>query len=110
MMLRKLNGLIGKPYNKINYHCYSFIEEVLNVPKLVDVHVDTANDDVKKYIGLFTQLDSPVNGCIVLLGRSHIGVYHSGHVYHCDTHGVRAETTRALKYRYNSFKFYKVKK
>lgn len=108
-IIKKLNDLIGKPYHEINYHCYSFIEEVLNVPKLDDVHVATAKDDVNKYIGLFREKTFPTDFCIVLLGKSHIGVFFNGYIYHNDVKGVRAETVRAMKYRYNNFKFYEVR-
>lgn len=104
-----INTLIGKAYDKDKYHCWHFIEEVLDVPTLADVHVDTANDDVDKYIGLFTEIEVPINNCIVLMGVSHVGLWYNNGIYHNDTHGVRYETIRALKYRYPSFKFYKVK-
>jgi len=58
-----INTLIGKPYDKENYHCWHFIEDVLDVPLLKDVHVDTANDDVDKYIGLF---DRDINSSEIL--------------------------------------------
>jgi hypothetical protein len=72
--------------------------------------MESAKDDVSKYIGLFTELNTPVNGCIVLLGKRHIGVFYDGMIFHNDRMGVRAETQRALKYKYNGFKYYKVKK
>ena len=105
-----INTLIGKAYNKDNYHCWTFIEDVLDVPKLKDVHVDTANDDVDKYIDLFTEIITPQKYCIVLMGRSHIGIWYNNGIYHNDIQGVRYETFRALKYRYPTFKYYKVKK
>ncbi len=105
-----INTLIGKPYDKENYHCWHFIEDVLDVPLLKDVHVDTANDDVDKYIGLFEEIQTPQNYCIVLLGKSHIGIWYNGGIYHNDEQGVRYEPQRVLKMKYPSFKFYKVKK
>lgn len=104
------NTLIGKKYDKENYHCWHFIEEVLDVPTLRDVHVDTANDDVVRYIGLFNEIPSPVNNCIVLIGKSHIGIWYNNGIYHNDTHGVRYEPFRSIKMRYPTFKFYEVKK
>ena len=105
-----MNALIGKKYDKEKYHCWHFVEEVLDVPTLQDVHVDTANDDVDKYIGLFEEIKTPENNCIVLLGKSHIGVWFGYNIYHNDTHGVRCETERALRFRYPSFRYFKVKK
>ena len=105
-----INTLVGKPYDKENYHCWHFIEEVLAVPTLKDVHVDTANDDVEKYIGLFMEIDAPVNYCIVLIGKSHIGIWYNGGIYHNDTRGVRYESMRVIKMRYPTFKYFKVNK
>ena len=105
-----INSLIGKPYDAKEYHCWHFIEDVLDVPTLKDVHVDTAKDDVNKYIGLFTEIDKPFNYCIVLIGKSHIGIWYNNGIYHNDTHGVRYEPMRAMKLRYPTFKYYEVKK
>lgn len=104
-----INSLIGKAYDKDTYHCWHFIEEVLDVPSLQDVHVDTAKDDVEKYKGLFEEIGAPVDNCIVLLGSSHVGIYFRHNIYHNDTHGVRCESMRVLRMRYPSFKYYKVK-
>ena len=105
-----INTLVGKPYDKENYHCWHFIEDVLDVPLLKDVHVDTANDDVDKYIGLFEEILTPQKYCIVLMGKSHIGIWYNDGIYHNDEHGVRYESKRVLKMKYPSFKYYKVKK
>ena len=72
-----VNTLIGKPYDKDNYHCWHFIEEVLPVPTLLDVHVDSAKGDVDKYLHLFTEMDEPKDNCIVLLGESHVGIWYN---------------------------------
>lgn len=103
-----MNNLIGKPYDKENYHCWHFIEEVLDVPTLSDVHVDTAKDDVEKYKNVFAEILEPTNYCIVLLGVSHIGIWYNGTIYHNDIHGVRSETLRVIKMKYASIKYYKV--
>ena len=105
-----INKLVGKQYDKENYHCWHFIEEALDVPLLCDVHVDTANDDVEKYIGLFNEIETPTNYCIVLLGDIHIGIWYNNGIYHNDTHGVRYEPLRSIKYRYKSLRYYEVKK
>lgn len=105
-----LNEFIGKPYDKEKYHCWHFIEEALDVPKLSDVHVDTAKGDVEKYKGLFEEIDTPEDYCIVLLGSSHVGVWFRHNIYHNDTHGVRCETERSLRMRYPYFTYYKVQK
>ena len=105
-----INTLVGKPYDKENYHCWHFIEDVLDVPLLKDVHVDTANDDVDKYIGLFEEILTPQKYCIVLMGKSHIGIWYNDGIYHNAEHGVRYEPKRVFKMKYPAFKYYKVKK
>ena len=108
--LDKLNSLIGKPYDKENYHCYHLLSDTLDVPSLKDVHVDTALGDIAKYKDMFIQIDNAVNMCIVLIGKKHIGIYYNGGIFHNDTHGVRYEPLRVIKLRYRTFKYYKVKK
>ena len=105
-----INSLIGKPYDKDTYHCWTFVEEALDVPTLKDVHVDTANNDIKKYIDMFKEITVPTNYCLVLIGKSHIGIWYNGGIYHNDTRGVRYESLRVIKMRYPTFKFFKVNK
>lgn len=105
-MIDKLNDLVGKPYDKINYHCYHFIEEVLDVPKLLDVHTNTAKDDVSHYKDLFEEIDEPEDYCIALLGISHIGIYYKGGIFHNDVQGVKYDRTRNIKLRYKSIVYY----
>ena len=103
------NSLIGKQYDKDTYHCWHFIEEVMHVPLLQDVHVDHANDDVEKHIGKFEELDAAENNCIVLIGKSHIGIWYNGGIYHNDVGGVRYETHRVMRMKYPGFRYFKVK-
>lgn len=107
--MTEANSLIGKAYDKETFHCWHFIEQVLQVPTLLNVHVDSAKDDVDKYIDLFTEINEPTNNCIVLMGVSHVGIWYNGGIYHNDTQGVRYEPQRVLKMKYPSFKYYKVK-
>lgn len=109
-MIDKLNSLIGTPYDKENYHCWTFIEDVLDVPTLKDVHVDTALNDVAKYEGLFEEMMTPENYCIVLLGSSHIGIWYRYNIYHNDSHGVRCESERVMRMKYPTFRYFKAKK
>lgn len=108
--MTNINSLIGKPYDKEKYHCWHFIEEVLDVPTLKDVHVDTARGDIAKYEGLFEEIEAPVDNCIVILGSSHVGIYFRHNIYHNDTQGVRCESVRVLRMKYTSFRYFKVKK
>jgi len=100
------NSLIGKQYDKDTYHCYHFIEECLNVPKLDDVAVDTVINDIEKYRELFSEIIFPIDYCIALLGDKHIGIYHDGGVYHNDTQGVRYQSLRVMKMQYKTIRYY----
>ncbi len=107
--LQKLNSYIGTKYDKDSFHCYTYLEHCLNVPKLSDVHVDTAKDDVLKYVDMFREIDTPEPFCIVLLGVSHIGVWYKGGIFHNDDPTVRYESERVMKLKYNTLKYYEVK-
>ncbi len=107
-IIKDPNTLIGKGYNHTDFHCWTFIEECLNVPTLKDVAVATAIDDVKKLDVLFTEIEKPINNCIILIGKSHVGIYYKNGAYHNDTHGVRWESLRTLKLRYKGLKYYDV--
>ncbi len=107
--LEKLNSLVGKEYHATDYHCYTFIQDVLPVPNLFNVHVDTAKNDIEKYKYLFEKIEEPIDFCIVLLGDKHIGIWYNGGIYHNDHGGVRYETKRVMKLKYRSFTFYKTK-
>ena len=96
MIKKDPSKLIGKPYNKDTYHCYHFIEECIDVPKLRDIAVDTVTDDISKYKHLFNEISKPVDYCIALLGTSHIGIYYQNGVYHNDKQGVRFEQLRSI--------------
>jgi len=108
-LLTNPNDLVGKPYDKETYHCYHFIEECLNVPKLDDIAVGTVSNDIERYKDLFTLIVFPIDYSIVLLGKTHIGIYHDGRIYHNDTQGVRCESLRIIKLKYNSIKYFIVK-
>jgi len=105
-LLTNPNTLIGKKYNKDDYHCYHFIEECLSVPKLDDVAVDTVSNDIEKYRDLFTEIVFPIDYCIALLGDTHIGIYYSGGIYHNNSHGVAYQSLRVIRLNYKEVKYY----
>ncbi len=109
MILKKLNALVGKAYDAEKYHCYHFIEEVLPVPVLTEVHVDTAKGDFEKYKDRFDRIDEPVDFCIVQLGEKHIGIWYQDGIFHNDIQGVRYETQRVMKMKYKNFTFFNVR-
>lgn len=104
-----INALIGKPYDHVSYHCWHFIEEVLPVPKLENVHADCAKADVDKYTELFNEIQFPTDYCIVLLGDTHVGIWYNNGIYHNDKSGVRYESYRVMKLKYKGFKWYSLK-
>lgn len=109
-MITRLNNAIGTPYDAVDYHCYSFIEDMIpEAPRLSEVHEMTARSDMVRYIGLFSGCDV-VDGCIVTMGDSHVGIYHSGYVYHNSKQdGVIAQPLRTIKMLYSQLAYYQVK-
>lgn len=107
--LDKLNSYVGHAYNKDSFHCYTYLEKCMDVPILSDVHVETAKGDVDKYIDFFTELDTPENYCIALLGESHIGAYYNGGVFHADKPMVRYESMRVIKMKYKNVRYFKIR-
>ncbi len=100
------NSLVGKAFDHVDYHCYSFIEECLDVPRLDEVAVSTARNDIHKHKGLFELIEHPEDYCIVLLGDSHVGIYYNNGIYHNDICGVRYESMRVMKLKYNKVVYY----
>lgn len=108
-LLKNPNELIGKLYDEEHYHCYTFLEEVVDVPQLKAISVALASEDVAKHISKFKEIEEPFPYCIALLGESHIGLYFENGCYHNDTGGVRYEPLRSLKLKYKGVKFYDVR-
>lgn len=106
----RINSLIGKKYNSINYHCYHLIEELLDVPKL-EVTVKNRSKDIPNSLGKFIELENRYKYCIALIGEEHIGIYLDNDlILHNDVLGVRIEHIDQLKYKYNFIKYYEYKK
>ncbi len=102
------NYFIGREYNKDTFHCYTFLEECLNVPRLKDVAVDTAKNDIERYKNLFTEIETAINYCIIVLGDTHIGIMYGNGAYHCDRMGVRWESLRSLKLKYKKVEYFDI--
>lgn len=107
-LIKNPNEIIGKEYNPHTYHCYHFMEECLNVPRLEDVATDTVLDDVIKYKDMFMPIKEPIAYCVALLGDKHIGIYLNDGVYHNDTTGVRYERLRNIKRKYKTVSYYDI--
>ena len=107
-MISRLNALIGKKFDKENYHCYDFIKEILDVPSLKDVSVANAKNDIEKYSKIFTKIDVPEEVSIIEMNGMHVGICIDGsHVYHNDKYGVRCESLRNIKAQYKNLTYYR---
>ncbi len=106
MILREPDELVGKKYDEETYHCWSFIEECLVVPTLHNIAVSRAEENVNDNMAYFIEMENPLNYCIVLLGKKHVGIYVSGNVYHNDIDAVKCQPLRALKRLYPSVKYF----
>lgn len=108
-LIDKLNQSIGTPFDSVSFHCYHFVQSILPVPNLFNIHIETAKDDVNKYRYLFEKIDTSEDFCVVLLGDKHIGVGYKDGAYHADKPSVRYETYRVLKMKYKTIEFYRIK-
>ena len=121
--LEIVNNLIGKPYNKNTFNCWTLIELIVpNAPK-VDIEVDSVTTTVKKIdkelkdnIDNFTypNMGEEIEGDIVLFGHgdnmyNHAGVYYNNIIIHNDTQGVRTEKYDIMKNKYKNVKILRVK-
>lgn len=107
-LLKNPNTLIGKTYDPIKYHCWHFVEECLDVPKIEDIAVSTAKGDINKNKILFKEVKLPTEYCIILLGKKHVGIYYCDGAYHNDKSGVRWEHLNTLNKIYGELKYYDI--
>lgn len=115
-MIEKINKLIGKPYDRRNYHCWSFIEEIYpNAPK-IDYVQENLYNSIKKFEEnlkiqkfFFKYIEKPENFDIILLGNkkglNHVGIYYEDSIIHNDVQGVRVETLKSIKARFNNSQY-----
>lgn len=109
MMVKKdPDTLIGKRYDEQSYHCYDFIVECLDVPSLDDISVATAESDIRDNTPFYKEIDIPVNYCIIVLGKKHIGIFKDGYIYHNDRDCVKAESMRTMQRKYTKMRYYDV--
>ena len=113
-MIDKINSLIGKPYNAVNYHCFHLVKELQ--PKAPDIDVIASQMagarlmNGKVYSG-WEITDTPHNLDIVLLGTRedvyhHAGVLFEGGIVHADKPSVRYESLSHIKKRYPCIRYY----
>ena len=105
-LLKDPNELVGKPYDSEMYHCWHFIEECLDVPKLHHIAVSTAQADFNENIPFFIEIDEPINYCLAVLGTKHVGIYKDNHIYHADRDMVKCESLRAMRRKYNTLRYF----
>jgi len=105
-ILREPDELVGKPYDAETFHCWHFIEECLDVPRLQHLSVDRAEENINDNLPFFIEREEPMDYCLVLLGTRHIGIYKNGNVYHNDRDAVKCQPLRVLKRLYNPITYY----
>ena len=106
-MIEVLESLLGKRYDKIYYHCWTFVEEFytklnIKVPNIKHlVHILTRDGDFSKFTRLYFREVPKYDGCMVLIGDKHIGIYYKDYIFHNDAPGVQAEREGVLKIKYS---------
>jgi len=105
-VIKNPDELVGTPYNKDTFHCWHFIETCLDVPKLDDIAIETAQKDIDKNKPYYVELKTPIDYCLALLCGKHIGIYYNNMIYHADRDMVKCETMRAMQRKYPIITFW----
>ncbi len=108
----KINGIIGKKYDAVNFHCYDLV--MFLVPDAPMIEGDTKNltctvKQFKSEIPLHNlneiDEDSFKDKDIILLGSNniyhHVGIYYDGGIVHNSKVGVVYEPLHMIKKIYN---------
>ena len=105
-ILQDPDTLVGTKYDAMQFNCWTFIETCLDVPKIGTIVEDMAEATINEHIPYYIELKEPIDYCLVILGKSHIGIYKDGHVYHADRDMVKCESLRAMKRKYAKIAYY----
>ena len=107
----KVNAIIGKPYDRENYHCYDVVEYLVpGAPKVQQtaITMSSIREINREHVGV-VDIDEPVNECIVLLGNNdlitHAGVFYNNMIIHNESTGVRAEHISKIKQRFSLVRY-----
>ena len=110
----KINSLIGKQYDAVNYHCWHLVMDLQpNVPHIDIIASKTAGvrhmNDGEYSNWEVTQHPKDLDVC--LLGNRedalhHAGVYFKGSIIHNDLTTVRSESLDTIKTKYKCIKYY----
>ena len=113
-MIDKINEVIGKPFDAVNFHCYHLVRYL--VPKAPDWRVVASIAEGLRWSSELTKLTkrvtTPESGDIALLGRTfktmyHAGVYFEGRIVHVDSVGTRAELLHIIARKYPAIRYYR---
>lgn len=113
-MIDKINELIGKPYDRETYHCWTLVMELQPKAPSIDTIASRMsaarlmNEEV--YSGVI-ETDTPKDMDICLLGNRegvfhHAGIYFQGMIIHADMPAVRAEFLDIILNRYPYKRFF----
>ena len=116
MLAEHIQTLIGKPYDKENYHCWHLVMELVpTAPSIDEVgtmknSLNLMNQEYKAY----KPTNTPCDGDIVLLGRRadsyyHAGVYYQGRVVHALDPAVVFQPLSKLATSFSAIGFYTCK-
>lgn len=121
-MMKSIDPLLNRKFDRDNYHCVHF---------LIDAGTHLFDYDFSHcFLGLTGSLnntlspskagmskgeltDKPSDGSIMLAltldNKHHVGLYYCGRVLHLSESGPRFETLRSIKRQYKKVRFYDVK-
>ncbi len=80
--MRDINSVIGKKYDFEKWNCYSLVQWFYpdKAPTVEDVHENILKDakrfkrHLENFKSLYDKVDTPDDGNVIMMGRSHIGV------------------------------------
>ena len=105
-ILKEPDDFIGTPFDADSFHCWTLVEKCLDVPTLHGISVSRAEENINDNLPYFLERENPLNYCIVMLGKKHVGIYKDGNVYHADRDMVKCQPLRVLSRLYNPIKYY----
>jgi len=103
------NDFVGHPFDPNSFNCWTLIESCYSNVPTIAVVLDKAKDIVNENIETYVELTEPIDGCIALMGESHIGIYYNRGIYHADKPRVKWDRIAQINMTYGIIKYYDLK-
>lgn len=113
-----INKYLLKTYDRVNYNCWSFAQEVWAELTGVDLGNQTPEvrtpqaytEKAERFSASLQRLAAPVSPCLVLFQRAnaepHVGVFYKGNVLHLREQGAQYRPLSQVASTYPQISFY----